>query len=705
MRRLGFLIWMLAALVAKPVYGAEPTVQATGLVFSNITCTSAQINWTNGNGAWRIVLIKEASAVDAVPVDNVKYTSNPMFGSGSQIGTGNYVGFSSITNGFIVTKLKQNTVYHVAVFEHDGLNPDYLTTTPAIGSFTTQDLKMSFTFSRTDSCQGTNVVRFTNTSTANFGGIKYTWLFKDGKTDTGFNVTHTYMNGGSFSVELLASPSGGCANSYISPVDVLIIPRPVSKPIEKNGDTAQCFTGNHFYFNDQTTLAPVKKTGYVRTWYFTSTDTATFPTPDRVYPNPGKYRIFFKSETLYDNKKTGCTDTTSLYIRVIADPSSGVTVNDSIQCLAGNSFDFNNVYPGLVSFDWDFGDGGSSSTKNSVHTYSNVGTYQVIHRAASAEGCSSKDTIPVLVKMNKLASFTGLPPSVCESANPIQLKGSAPDGSFYGQYVTDSTFLPSTPGNYYVKYVVPDTFCPDSIYKLIVVQSLPRFTLGNDTNICNGGLLTLNVSAPGTVLWEDGSTNKSRTVSLAGTYTAVADTLGCKWTDSIEVFLGSTPVISLPSDTLLCKGALLKLVAKWPGSNILWNTGNTDTVQYVSGPGLYSVNVSNPCGSATDDVIVNYQNENCDVFVPTAFTPNGDNKNEVFTIVGRGNITPVIFQIYDRWGEKVFDSKESNSFAWDGTHDGQNCIDGMYSYIFYYEVPTGNIKRRATIKGSVLLYR
>jgi gliding motility-associated-like protein len=170
------------------------------------------------------------------------------------------------------------------------------------------------------------------------------------------------------------------------------------------------------------------------------------------------------------------------------------------------------------------------------------------------------------------------------------------------------------------------------------------------------------------------------------------------------LYIGSTPVVNLPDDTLLCRGVLLKLSAYWPGSTISWSNGSQDSFIYVSSEGTYRVTVTNPCGSASDDITVHYAGEYCDVFVPTAFTPNGDGKNEYFEILGRG-IQPKLFVIYDRWGAKVFDSRTSNGFKWDGSHNDLPCADALYSFLFYYEVPNGDIRRKNTIKGAVLLYR
>jgi endonuclease G len=114
---------------------AEPTVQASNVFFSNVTSSALLLNWTNGNGSGRLVLAKAGSPVDAVPVDGTTYTPNDAFGTGSQIGTGNFVVSANSPNSVNVTGLTPGTTYYFAVFEYNGCStPDYLTTSPATGS-------------------------------------------------------------------------------------------------------------------------------------------------------------------------------------------------------------------------------------------------------------------------------------------------------------------------------------------------------------------------------------------------------------------------------------------------------------------------------------------------------------------------------------------------------------------------------------------
>jgi endonuclease G len=115
---------------------AEPTVQASNVAFSNITATSMTVSWANGNGQSRLVLARQGAAVNDVPVDGTAYTANSAYGSGSEIGTGNFVVFAGSGNSVNVTNLQPSTSYHFAVFEFNGSNAgtNYLTTNAAIGN-------------------------------------------------------------------------------------------------------------------------------------------------------------------------------------------------------------------------------------------------------------------------------------------------------------------------------------------------------------------------------------------------------------------------------------------------------------------------------------------------------------------------------------------------------------------------------------------
>ncbi len=117
---------------------SEPTTQTSGITFSNIQQTSMTVNWTKGNGANRLVLVKSGAAVDGIPSDGVSYTANAAYGSGSSIGT-SYVAYSGTGDSVNITGLTKASRYYVSVYEFNGSagSENYLTSSAGSGSQTT----------------------------------------------------------------------------------------------------------------------------------------------------------------------------------------------------------------------------------------------------------------------------------------------------------------------------------------------------------------------------------------------------------------------------------------------------------------------------------------------------------------------------------------------------------------------------------------
>jgi gliding motility-associated-like protein len=88
------------------------------------------------------------------------------------------------------------------------------------------------------------------------------------------------------------------------------------------------------------------------------------------------------------------------------------------------------------------------------------------------------------------------------------------------------------------------------------------------------------------------------------------------------------------------------------------------------------------------------------VYVPNAFTPNDDNKNETFNAVTRG-VKKYSLLIFNRWGQKVFESTDLNT-GWDGTFKGQACKSDVYAWKISATSADGVIKE---LTGQVMLYR
>jgi M6 family metalloprotease-like protein len=116
----------------------QPTTQATAFTSSSITPNSMTLGWTRGDGNAVLVIARQGSAVNSVPVDGTTYTANSAFGSGYQIGTGNYVVYNGPSTSINVTNLVQGTGYYFAIYEYN-LTTNCYKTLALIGNATTAD--------------------------------------------------------------------------------------------------------------------------------------------------------------------------------------------------------------------------------------------------------------------------------------------------------------------------------------------------------------------------------------------------------------------------------------------------------------------------------------------------------------------------------------------------------------------------------------
>ena len=144
----------------------EPSMQASNIIFSTITTTQMDVSWTNGNGTNRLVVAHEGSSVDTDPSDLSTYAANLIFGSGSEIGTGNYVIYNGSGNSLTLTGLTQGTAYYFRVYEYYGTagSENYTITTATGNPANTTTLvptPLNLT-SSTPSSNGTNIIVSSN---------------------------------------------------------------------------------------------------------------------------------------------------------------------------------------------------------------------------------------------------------------------------------------------------------------------------------------------------------------------------------------------------------------------------------------------------------------------------------------------------------------------------------------------------------------
>ena len=186
----------------------------------------------------------------------------------------------------------------------------------------------------------------------------------------------------------------------------------------------------------------------------------------------------------------------------------------------------------------------------------------------------------------------------------------------------------------------------------------------------------------------------------AGTYRDTLNTAaGCDSVIISNLTVNPIPNPSLGNDTLMCPGELIVLTPGIGFSKYEWSDGSDLKTLNVTRPGTYSVNVFAGLCSASDTISI----AGCgiELWFPNVFTPNNDGLNEVFRPVAQGIITSYQITIFNRWGQKLYESNDPIA-GWDGTFEGNRCPDGAYFFIAEYSVD--NPKQRTT-RGSVTLLR
>ena len=186
-------------------------------------------------------------------------------------------------------------------------------------------------------------------------------------------------------------------------------------------------------------------------------------------------------------------------------------------------------------------------------------------------------------------------------------------------------------------------------------------------------------------------------------------TLGnCVFSDTVVVLENDKQLSLLPADTLLCEGEELDLSIPLPGT-YLWSDGSDSNQISIVEDGAYTVEIQNNCGVFNHSFEVTTEICGCNVYVPTAFSPNGDGNNDVLQCY-MGCDFPyqgIRFQVFDRWGGLVYSNKSSevNSIFWDGTFKGKALDPGVYVWFFEYEYTRNGTVNHKTISGEVHIFR
>ncbi|MFT4753114.1 MAG: gliding motility-associated-like protein [Salibacteraceae bacterium] len=345
--------------------------------------------------------------------------------------------------------------------------------------------------------------------------------------------------------------------------------------------------------------------------------------------------------------------------------------NDTIVCFP-DSILLDASYVG-ASYVWQ------DNSVDSTFEVSTQGTYSV---KVTSVNCVFSDTILVTLQAKPDANL-GNDTLICP--NTFFTKGNAVPGATYLWQDGSVNFFYDifNSGVYWMEITTGNCVNSDTIF--VDSARLPEVYIGADTLMCVGDSLTLSSTTLNSVYeWSTGSADSTETVGLSGTYWLNVTNVCGTIRDEIELAYTTLPLTNLGVDTVMCMGDRTVLDAYWfNATRYLWLDGSQEPEFLVYEDGDYLVNVTNLCGSIEDTISIEFRQCECDLFIPNAFTPNGDGLDETFGPVSYCELKAYNFYIFDRWGKEVFNSVNP-SIHWDGRLNGELLHVGMYTYILKY---------------------
>lgn len=285
----------------------------------------------------------------------------------------------------------------------------------------------------------------------------------------------------------------------------------------------------------------------------TTTDVSNLQNPSYFYSDTGTFIV-----TLIGTDNDGCSDTSRGLVRIYPVFAPGYTIDDTCQNTAVQFTDISTTTFGNVnSWDWDFGDPGSSNDnsllQNPSYTYSQPGTFTSTLIVTTDKGCQETVTNQVTVHPEPTANFNLNNLCIGETAS-FTNQSTVSSGTItqnnwnFGDLNTSNQQNPShtyaSAGTYNVNLQVStNQGCQDNITQQITVHPLPTITLTNDTIICDNDTLNLFAAGGQQYQWSpnyniinSGSNNPSIFPDVDTTYIVqVTDINGCVDTDSVEV--------------------------------------------------------------------------------------------------------------------------------------------------------------------------
>ncbi len=547
----------------------------------------------------------------------------------------------------------------------------------------------------------------------------WSWNFGDGNSSSLQNPQHAYNSSDLWNVSFSAISNNGCASdtSFIA----VVHPNPNVDFTFSNA----CFDEQPISFQNLTNIQSWHVANWL--WDFGDGNSSVFQNPHHNFLNTGLFSI-----QLTATSNNNCTATATKNIEIFPSSTASFTVQNN--CADSAILLVNNSTPSNATFEWNFGNGQTSTLLNPLLVYASSGNYTITQIATSGQ-CKDTAVNTVVVHPNPIVDFTFS--NACFDEQPIAFQNltNIQNGqvmNWLWDFGDGNSSIFQNPHHNFLNTglfsiqltATSNNNCTATATKNIEIfpSSTASFTVQN--NCADSAILLVNNSTPSNATFEwnfgNGQTstllNPLLVYASSGNYTItqIATSGQCKDTAVNTVVVHPNPIVDFYAEVRdgFNDGTAIIAFDNESKNGDLWfwdfGDGNTSTLfsptQLFDRVGKHSVSLTATsqfgCSNqlVKSDYITIYESPK--VYIPNLFSPNNDGVNDIFLIYGSA-IKTIELKVFNRWGIKVFESDDMQ-IGWDGNFAGEKAEAGVYTYTSLIVFETGKAVR---YNGSVTLIR
>ncbi len=376
-----------------------------------------------------------------------------------------------------------------------------------------------------------------------------------------------------------------------------------------------------------------------------------------------------------DVSLNGCSTRDSVVVTFSTTPTSGFLGNLTI-CEGSSTTIVGNGSGGTMPYTYTWSQG--PTVADSITLSPIVPTnYNVI--TADLAGCSDTAFFTIVVNPNPIVNI-GPDTTGCLNT-PITLFAPVTTGTILWS-TSASTSSITVPAPTTIWLDITENGCTTRDSAVINYYPIPNVNLGPDTVFCSIGSLLLDATnVYSTYLWSNAAVVPAINVAQTGLYWVQVNSCGITYSDSISVVMDtfSVYVVSLvPNDCGSSNGALTVTSNSIYPTTYNWTSGTSGTNPVLTNinDGTYIVDATDSVGcvrSITVPVVCNLPT----IVITQLITPNGDGKNDTWIIQGLGNFPNLKVNVYNRWGNEVYNSAPYNN-DWDGKSNSTISLGNDY---------------------------